>query len=198
MDYNSQRPKLIIAEYGRYVQNMVDYCKTIEDEEERTRCAHAIVQVMATFADKSGDSEDFTAKLWNHLAAMANYELNIYYPVPIERASSIAENRERIPYPQQRIRRRHYGAIVEKFAEVVRKEEDEKKRLELAKQIANHMKRDLSNWNADAMSDQKVTEDIMEYTDGNVDLSKEDFEYITDGELLSTLISTSVKKRKKK
>lgn len=187
-----------MPEYGRYIQEMVDYCKTIADASERQNCAENIVAVMASMSEKSGDDADFQTKLWNHFAAIANYELDIQYPVPIEREDAIGSNRERIPYPQKKIERRHYGAIVEKFTKALAEETDEEKRHEMAKLIANHMKRDLSNWNVDAMSDAKVAEDLEQYTGGKVVLNPETFQFISDGELLSSLISTTVKKKKKK
>ena len=84
------------------------------------------------------------------------------------------------------------------FTKALKEEEDEEKRYEMAKLIANHMKRDLSNWNVDAMSDAKVADDLEQYTEGKVVLNPDNFQFISDGELLSSLISTTVKKKKKK
>ena len=198
MDYNTQRPKLIMPEYGRVVQDMVEYCKTIENAEERQNCARTIVTLMGSMVEKNGDDADFYAKLWNHLAAIANYELEIEYPVEITREDAIGSMRERVPYPQKKIERRHYGAIVEKFTKALTEEEDEEKRYAMAKLIANHMKRDLSNWNIDVMSDEKVAFDMEQYTQGKVQLDLNTFQFVSDGELLSSLISTSVSSRKKK
>lgn len=198
MDYNTQRPKLIMPEYGRVVQDMVEYCKTIENAEERQNCANTIVTLMASMVEKNGDDADFYAKLWNHLAAIANYELEIEYPVEITREDAIGSTRERVPYPQKKIERRHYGAIVEKFTKALTEEEDEEKRYAMAKLIANHMKRDLSNWNIDVMSDEKVAFDMEQYTQGKVQLDLDTFQFVSDGELLSSLISTSVSSKKRK
>jgi len=196
MDYNTQRAKLIMAEYGRYVQDMVEYCKHIEDDDERQQCAETIIGIMAGKTERSGNPEEFMTKLWNHLAAISNYELDIQYPVEIEREEDI--QRETLPYPQKKIMRRHYGAIVEDFAKAVEKEEDDEKREELAWQLGNQMKRDLSNWNLDAMSDSKVADDLKEYTHGKVNLDPESRNLISDGDLMSSRNPTTVKKRKKK
>ena len=198
MDYNTQKPQLVMPEYGRYIQEMVDYCKGIEDAEERKRCAKSIIAIMANMTEKNGDDADFKAKLWNHLATISHYELDIEYPVKIEHEEDSQNQRERVPYPQKKIERRHYGAIVEKFTQALKEEQDEKKRFELAKLIANHMKRDLSNWNVDVMSDAKVADDLEQYTEGKVVLTPDKFQFVSDGELLSSLISTTVKKKKKK
>ena len=198
MDYNTQRPKLIMAEYGRYVQDMVEYCKQIEDDDERQQCAESIIGIMAGKTERSGNQEEFMAKLWNHLAAIANYELDIRYPVEIEREESLSEKRERVPYPQKKIARRHYGAIVEAFTKAIEDEPDEQKRNALALQVGNQMKRDLSNWNPDAMSDGKVIDDLREYTHGKMNLNTSHNTLVSDGELMSSRNPTTVKKKRKR
>lgn len=198
MDYNTQRTKLIMSEYGRYVQDMVEYCKQIENADERQLCAETIISIMANKTEKNGNTEEFLSKLWNHLAAISNYELDINYPVKIEKEEGVSYKRDTVPYPQQTIGRRHYGAIIESFLNVLKEETDEEKREELALLIGNQMKRDLSNWNADAMSDSKVADDLNEYTGGTVVLDVERIKLVSDGDLLSSRNPTTVKKRKKK
>lgn len=198
MDYNTQRTKLIMSEYGRYVQDMVEYCKQIENADERQLCAETIISIMANKTEKNGNTEEFLSKLWNHLAAISNYELDINYPVKIEKEEGVSYKRDTVPYPQQTIGKRHYGAIIESFLNVLKEETDEEKREELALLIGNQMKRDLSNWNADAMSDSKVADDLNEYTGGTVVLDVERIKLVSDGDLLSSRNPTTVKKRKKK
>lgn len=187
-----------MAEYGRYVQDMVEYCKQIEDDDERQQCAESIIGIMAGKTERSGNQEEFMAKLWNHLAAIANYELDIRYPVEIEREESLSEKRERVPYPQKKIARRHYGAIVEAFTKAIEDEPDEQKRNALALQVGNQMKRDLSNWNPDAMSDGKVIDDLLEYTHGKMNLNTSHNTLVSDGELMSSRNPTTVKKKRKR
>ncbi|MBO4431233.1 MAG: DUF4290 domain-containing protein, partial [Bacteroidaceae bacterium] len=102
MDYNTKRDKLIMPEYGRGVQQMVEHCKTIADQDERMRCARTIIDTMANMAEQTADREDFQKKLWNHLAAMAQYDLDLDYPVEIERMDDEEARPERLPYPQHR------------------------------------------------------------------------------------------------
>lgn len=187
-----------MSEYGRYVQDMVEYCKQIENADERQLCAETIISIMANKTEKNGNTEEFLSKLWNHLAAISNYELDIIYPVKIEKEEGVSYKRDTVPYPQQTIGRRHYGAIIESFLNVLKEETDEEKREELALLIGNQMKRDLSNWNADAMSDSKVADDLNEYTGGTVVLDVERIKLVSDGDLLSSRNPTTVKKRKKK
>ena len=84
IDYNTQRTQLVLPEYGRCIQQMVDHAKTLDDRDERLRCATTIVALMASMVKQHGDADEFRRKLWNHLAAIANYELDIDYPVEIE------------------------------------------------------------------------------------------------------------------
>ena len=105
---------------------------------------------------------------------------------------------DQLPYPQHRIKKRNYGAIVEQFTEHLATMEEGQQRDELTVLVANHMKRDLSNWSTDSMSDDKVADDMAHYTDGKIQLDPMRHHLISDGELLSTRVSTSVKKKKKK
>lgn len=198
MDYNTDRAKLVMPEYGRAVQQMVEHCKTLQDKSERMRCAKSIIKTMSSIADQTTDKEDFQKKLWNHLAFIAGYELDIDYPVDIERADDEDARPERLNYPQKRIRMRNYGSIVEAFAKHLKDMECDPKQKELTLLIANHMKRDLSNWSIDSLSDERVVDDLEDYTNGKVQIDLKKDHLISDGELLSTRISTSVKKKKKK
>lgn len=187
-----------MGEYGRYVQDLVEYCKQIEDDDERQQCAESIIGIMAEKTERTGNAAEFMSKLWNHLAAIANYELDIQYPVEIEKEESLSEKRETVPYPQRRIKRRHYGAIVEDFTKVIEEEKDDNKNAQLSLLIGNHMKRDLSNWNPDAMSDAKVVNDLNEYTGGKAILDTKHTPLVSDGDLLSSRNPTTVKKKRKK
>lgn len=198
MDYNTQRDKLIMPEYGRGVQQMVEHCKTLDSKDERLRCAKSIIETMAAMAEQTADKEDFLKKLWNHLAAMAQYDLDIDYPVEIKRIDDENTLPEQLPYPQKRIQKRNYGAIVEQFISHLTDMETNPQRDELTILVANHMKRDLSNWSVDSMSDEKIADDLASYTLGKIQIDPNLHHLISDGELLSSRISTSVKKKKKR
>lgn len=199
VDYNTHRTRLVMPEYGRCVQQMVEHAKTIADRGERQRCAHTIVGIMANMGHQHGDMESFQQKLWNHLAFMSGYELDIDYPVEIERIDDGKTQHEPIAYPQTRIARRHYGAIVEALAKKIAEITDEKERKVLITQVANQMKRDLGRWNRDAMNDEKILEDLAHYTDGAVSLLPNDIHLIPDGEVLNDVQHmASIRKKKKK
>lgn len=198
MEYNTTLSRLKMSEYGRCVQQMVEHCKTIEDRDERLHCASTIIDVMEKMIEDIDNTEETQLKLWNHLAEIANYELDIDYPVKIERHDQDESKRQPLPYPKTVIKRRNYGHIIESFNKALKEMDNDDDRMELAGLVANQMKRDLGNWNVDAMSDDKVADDMARYTEGRVLLDPSNFQFITDGEILSSLVSTTVKKKKKK
>lgn len=198
VDYNTERTPLMLPEYGRAIQQMVDHALTIEDRDERQRCAETIVALMENMQESHCGQEELVQKLWNHLAAMSSYKLDIDYPVEIERHSADTDKRDVIPYPQKRINKRHYGAIVEELTSKMTEIESDDERLELARMVANCMKRDLANWNKDAMDEEKILEDLADYTDGKVVLGLDDVDFISDNEALSNSVVQGGKKKKKK
>ena len=185
VDYNTRRPQLILPEYGRCIQKMVEHAKTLADKDERQRCAEAIIGLMANMTEKNGNEEDFRQKLWNHLAAMAGYDLDIDYPVEIERMEESRRQHDNVPYPQKRIARRHYGALVEAAVRKIEETEDPQARTRLIQLLANQMKRDLGRWNRDAMNEEKVLDDIAAYTDGRVSLLPGEVDFASDGAIIN-------------
>ena len=197
-NYNTQREHLILPEYGRCIQQMVDHCLTLDDRAERLRCAQTIVGLMAGMVKQHGDADEFRKKLWNHLAAISNYQLDIDYPVEIERLEDTRAQHDSISYPQKRIARRHYGAIIEGLMQKLSAIEDDEERLALTQQVANQMKRSLARWNKDAMSDAKVLDDIFQYTQGKVGIQPHVLEMLSDQEILSSIQPVNTGKKKKK
>lgn len=174
MKYNTQERMLPLPEYGRYVQNMVDYALTVPDREERQRCANTIVDIMGNMFPHLRDVPDFKHKLWDHLAIMADFKLDIDYPCEIVKKDTLSTRPDDIPYPKSAIRYRHYGRGVQELVEraVAYPEGEEKKRLVLL--IANHMKKCFLAWNKDVVDDQKIFDDLKEYSHGAIDLNAEE------------------------
>lgn len=199
LDYNTERATLRMPEYGRTVQEMVDYAKTLDDPQQRQRCAEAIVALMGSLGQHRGDSAEVEQKLWNHLAYIADYGLDIDYPVDIERPSDRPAPTQHLPYPQQRIARRHYGATVEAFLQKAAEMENPEERAELTRLLANQMKRDLGRWNRDAMNDRKVLDDIAQMTDGRVTPTPDNTRLLNDSAILNDVaqMMPSRKKRRK-
>ena len=118
LDYNTQREKLVLPEYGRNVQQMVDYCMTIPDREERTRCAYAIVDIMSNLFSNQKDVDDFNKMLWNQIAIMSDFKLDIDYPCEVIKPENLHSKPEPIPYRLTPMRFRHYGKILEKLIDI--------------------------------------------------------------------------------
>jgi hypothetical protein len=159
---------MALPEYGRSVQNMVDHALTIRDRAERQRCANTIINIMGGMFPHLRDVPDFKHKLWDHLAIMADFKLDIDYPYEIIRKDNLVTKPDLIPYPSTKIRYRHYGRTIE---ELIRKacdfpEGDEKDNLVAL--ICNHLKKDYITWNKDSVDEGKIAEDLYEYSNGKL------------------------------
>lgn len=159
-NYNSNRPNLVIPEYGRNIQRMVEYALTLEDREERNKCARAILSVMGQLFPYLRDMEDFNHKLWDHLHIMAKFKLDVDSPYPTPDAAHLESKPEPIPYPNNEIRFRHYGHYVESMIEKcgTMEEGEDKKAFALA--IANMMKSNATNWNRNIVHDDIILKDL--------------------------------------
>lgn len=175
MEYNTQQRKLPLPEYGRSVQNMVDHALTIEDREERQRCANTIVNIMGGMFPQLRDMEDFRHKLWDHLAIMSDFKLDIDYPVEIVKKESLEVKPEQISYSFSKIQYRHYGRFVQDLIKVAVDYPEGEEKDVLIRYIANHMKKDYINWNKDGVEDQKILDDLCELSDGKIKLSADDY-----------------------
>lgn len=178
MEYNTQQRKLPLPEYGRSVQNMVDHALTIEDREERQRCANTIVNIMGGMFPHLRDVADFKHKLWDHLAIMSDFKLDIDYPVDIVKKENLEVKPDRIPYSQNSVRYRHYGRFVQDMIKIAVDYQEGEERKQLLKLIANHMKKDYQNWNKDGVEDQKILDDLYELSGGKIKLSADEIHLV--------------------
>ena len=171
MQYNTQQKKLPLPEYGRSIQNMVDYALTLEDRAERQRCANTIISIMGNMFPHLRDVPDFTHKLWDHLAIMSDFKLDINYPYDIIRKDNLDTKPDPIPYPSTKIRYRHYGRTIEILIKkaIEFPEGDEKENLVAL--IANHMKKDYMAWNKDTVDNEKINDDLIELSKGKLRLT---------------------------
>lgn len=177
LDYNTQREKLILPEYGREVQNMVDYCVSLKDKEERQLCAETIVAIMDRMFPEDRDSEDHDRKLWDHLAIMSNFKLDIDYPYDISQAAKIATKPQPMEYPMKKIPIRHYGSMMFELFDKLKTMEPGEERDALILLTANQMKRDLVQWGHGTSDDEKVASDLAKFTDGKVQLDLDNFKF---------------------
>lgn len=168
MDYNSDRSKLPLPEYGRNLQNMVNHIVTIEDRNERNRAARTIIDIMGSMYPYLRDINDFKHKLWDHLAIMTDFKLDIDYPYTPPEREFFDTPPKSIPYSLNTIKYRHYGKTIEFLLEKAAVYEDEKERELLIKLIANHMKKSYVMWNKDSVTDEKILMDIEELSKGKI------------------------------
>ena len=175
MQYNTQREQLVMPEYGRGVQMMVDMAVQIEDREERQRCANTIIKIMEGLLPSTASREDDEHRLWNHLARISHYKLDVDYPVDILPQEEVQAHPAPLPYPMKSIRRRHYGYLVEQALAYAQTLDNEQQRQFITECVANQMKQDLFIWNRDSMDEALVAQDIEHYSGGKLRLNAESF-----------------------
>ena len=181
LDYNTQREKLLMPEYGREIQKMVDYAVSLPSRQERLKCAKSIVRMMLTKVPQIRENANYEQTLWDHLYLMSDKQLDIDWPFDVSGAEKIHSKPQPIPLPQNRIKLRHYGRLVEELLVKVKEMPAGEQRDELVRQMANQMKRDLLTWGHGSADDEKVADDLARLTDGviQLDLGKFKFEKVT-------------------
>ena len=177
LDYNTQRKKLVLPEYGREIQMMVDDAIALPTKQERQKAAENIVSVMKRMVPQAYGGDGSEQKMWDHLALMSNFELAIDWPFDVSGARSILSKPEAVEYPMKAIPVRHYGNLVCELLEKLRQMSPGKERDELVRLTANQMKRDLVLWSHGSADDEKVAEDIARFTDGKVQLDLDGFKF---------------------
>lgn len=160
MDYNSTREKLIMPEYGRNIQKMIHHAVSIKDRDERNKCAAAIIKVMITLFPNVKKEEDFEQKLWDHLAIMSDYKLDIDSPYPTPQREQIEQHPQKLPYDNHNIKLKHYGHIVETMIEKAKHIDDPGEQKAFIESIANFMKKSLIALNKDFATDERLFNDI--------------------------------------
>ena len=194
LDYNTQREKLIMPESGREVQKMVEHAISLPTKQERNQCARTIVKLMETKMPQLRGSADFEQTLWDHLYLMSGSQLDIDWPYDVSEAEKIHSKPQAIPLPQNKIRQRHYGKLMEELFEKLKQMDPGPERDELVRQAANQMKRDLVTWGHGSMDNEKVADDLARFTDGVIQLDLSTFKF----EKVSAPTTETGKSKKKK
>ena len=195
MQYNTQKEKLQMPEYGRGVQDMIAHAASLPDKADRQRCAESIFGIMANMQPQLREQPDYKHRIWDHIAYISGYQLDIDYPCEITRLGDDAEKPKPVPYPMKEIRQRQYGHLIEESLKQLAEMPEGEERDEMLALVANQMKQSLFNWNRDAMDDEKVASDIAHYTQGRVILDLSTFRFAP----VQTLPrQDGVSKRKKK
>ena len=194
LDYNTQRDPLLMPEYGREFQKMIDYAVTIEDKEQRQLCAETIVRMMASRLTQQLNNEDMEQTLWDHLYIMSHKQLDIEWPYDVSNAEKINHKPQPLKRVSGNVRLRHYGRLVEELFEKLKSMPAGEERDALVSLTANQMKLDLAMWGHGSMDDERVASDIAAFTDGVIQLDLNTFVF----DKLTAVDNGDSKKRKRK
>ena len=174
MIYNTQKKKLIMPEYGRNIQNMVDHCVMLKDKDERRKCAYAVVDIMGSMFPHLRDVNDFKHILWDHLAIMSNLKLDIDYTYEVVRKEDLNTAPDKLNYSRPTMKFRHYGKLLEKMITIAADMEDGEKKNLLIAQLTTQMKKSYSQWNKE-VDDEKIIADLLELSGGKIQLDNESY-----------------------
>ena len=184
LQYNTKRTKLIIPEYGRHVQIMVNQLVATEDKEERNKMSKAIIGIMGNLSPHLRDVPDFQHKLWDQLFIMSDFELDVDGPYEKPSRELLEEKPARLPYPQKFPRYRFYGNNLKSMINVVKVWEDGDMKSALVFNIANHMKKCFLNWNKDTVEDIVILNHLAELSDKTLTVKEELLPLTDTAELL--------------
>ena len=171
-DYNTQRKRMELPEYGRNVQKMVDHIKTIKDRDERNRAAKTIISIMGNLNPHLRDIVDFKHKLWDHLAIIAEFDLDIDSPYPVPEITKLREKPKEIPYMQGEIRFLHYGRIIQLMINAATELEEGEEKEYLTTLIVNQMKKSYITWNRSQVADEVIINDMRVLSKGKLKMTE--------------------------
>lgn len=177
LDYNTKREKLMMPEYGREIQKMIDLAVSLPTKEERQKCANTIIQLMETKVPQLADSSDYEQTLWDHLYLMSHKQLDIDWPFDVSEAEKILSKPQPMQLPKDELKLRHYGKLVSELFEKLKSMPEGEERDTLIFYTANQMKRDLATWGHGSIEDERVANDLARYTDGVIQLDLNTFKF---------------------
>jgi len=186
LEYNSERQHLIIPEYGRHLQKLIDQATAIEDDVERNKAAKYIIQVMGSLNPHLRDVLDFQHKLWDQLFIMSDFKLIAESPYPIPSREVLQQKPDVLNYPQNFPKYRFYGNNIKYMIDVANKWEEGEMKSALVKVIANHMKKSYLSWNKDTVKDDVIFEHLLELSNGKIDLTQSKEELLNSTDLMRT------------
>lgn len=168
MDYNTQREKLLMPEYGRHVQKMIEQVKQIQDREKRNEQIKAVVSVMAILNPQLKDMNDFKQKLWDHVQIISDFDIDIDSPFPIPTRDNIHSKPSPIPYQNNPLKAAHYGRNIQNMIEVIAAREDGEMKDLMIKSMASYMRQQYLIWNKDSVSEETIFNDIKKLSEGRL------------------------------
>ena len=198
LDYNTERPAMIMPEYGREIQKMVDHAVTLPTKEERQCCAETIVKLMIAKSIQPVNDENSRQAIWDHLYIMSYQQLDIDWPYDVSNAEKITGKPQPIamvPH-NEHVRVRHYGHLVEKLFEKLKTMPEGEELDELIRLTAHQMKRNLMLWGHGSAEDDRVFSDMRTYTDGRIIIDSSNFKF--DPIIISPEEAAGNRKKRKK
>ena len=168
LEYNSSRNKLVISEYGRHIQKLVEHAMTLKDKKARQKMANGIIDIMGELNPQFRDVADFKHKLWDHLFVISNFELDVDSPYEKPIIEKLFEKPEPLAYPNSKIKYNHYGKIIELMIDEAVKMEDQELKSKLVIAIANQMKKSYVNWNLDTVEDEIILNQLTKLSKGKL------------------------------
>ena len=169
MEYNTKAKRLTLPEYGRNIQNMIDHCLNIKDREERNHCANTIINIMGNMFPHLRDVSDFKHILWDHLAIMSDFRLDVDYPYEVLKKDQLHKRPPQIPYGScNEIIYRHYGYLIEHLINKASEMEEGEAKEALIHMIANQMKKSYLLWNKDSVDNTKILKDLFDLSEGRI------------------------------
>lgn len=172
-EYNTQRPLIILKEYGRNVQKLVDYIRSVPDKNKRTEMAHTLIDLIRQLTPSLKDQPDNPQRLWDDMYIIADFNLDLNNPYPVPERETIFKKPMKVTYPQSEIRFKHYGKNIEKLVREAVKKEDPKEREEAIIYLGKLMKTFYSNWNKETLDDSVIVKDIQLLSKGKLTLNLE-------------------------
>lgn len=190
MDYNTSRKDLVLPEYGRHIQKLVNHLKTIEDRDERSRTAHALIPIMAQVNTNLKENGDFKHKLWDHLFIMSDFDLDIDAPYEMPEKEALFRKPDPLPYTQEKFKKKHYGKIIKKMMDQIDNFEGDEQQA-LIELLANQLKKSYTKWNKETVNDDLILNDFIE-------LAEKEIKFRDDLKLVEVreIVSRPIKKKK--
>ncbi len=170
-EYNSQREHIILKEYGRNVQKLVNYIRTIPDKQKRTQMATTLIELIKQLAPVAKEAQENPQRMWDDLYIMADFNLDVDNPYSTPDRSILKKRPRKMDYPQSEVRFKHYGKNIERLVQEALKKEDPQEREEAAIYLGKLMKTFYSNWNKETIDDSVIVKDIAIMSKGKLTLS---------------------------
>ncbi len=168
MEYNTARNQLIMREYGRNIQKMIEYLLTIEDPEVRQRNAMSVIELMGILNPHLRNVEDFRHKLWDHLFLVSDFKLQVESPYPIPTRETLKNDPDPLPYPKYHPRLKHLGRNIEMIIDRALAETDPEKKEGFTQTIGNYMKLAYTNWHKENVHDDMIKNELAAITDNQL------------------------------